>query len=393
AAVRSEMIVHQSTLDDETASPTSTLRKNLTASDHYGVAADIDLDMIATTALRVTDTTFDLSSSTIEALPIATYDTDAGFGYGAKGFLLNQLGSGESFDVTLFHSTEGERWYRAMIAWPDVELRHRKIYPIAIDIELDYDRWIRNSYFGIGAGARFDDRRYYSREPLEASIAISRGFTTTIVGQFGARFTTVVNSGFIDSAKWNALPAPGLAGRRSWGSMYGSLRLDTRNSTVNPTRGVVLQSDAEVAPGIVGDVEFVTLGATAQHFWKLWYPTTVLATRVAFRGMIAPDVPTHALLSLGGNNTLRGSPQDRYLDRIMAVANAELRFPIMWRFGGVVGYDAGMVWNRLGDVDLSNWAVNPVVGLRFSMDTFVVRLDVGFGRETTGVYFNFGHIF
>jgi len=27
------------------------------------------------------------------------------------------------------------------------------------------------------------------------------------------------------------------------------------------------------------------------------------------------------------------------------------------------------------------------------MDTFVVRLDVGFGKETTGVYFNFGQIF
>jgi hypothetical protein len=37
--------------------------------------------------------------------------------------------------------------------------------------------------------------------------------------------------------------------------------------------------------------------------------------------------------------------------------------------------------------------VNSLVGLRFSMDTFVVRADLGFGKETTGFYLNFGHLF
>jgi hypothetical protein len=34
-----------------------------------------------------------------------------------------------------------------------------------------------------------------------------------------------------------------------------------------------------------------------------------------------------------------------------------------------------------------------VAGLRFYMNTFVVRCDVGFGKETTGLYFNFGQVF
>jgi hypothetical protein len=37
--------------------------------------------------------------------------------------------------------------------------------------------------------------------------------------------------------------------------------------------------------------------------------------------------------------------------------------------------------------------LNAVAGLRFSMETFVVRADVGFGRESTGFYLNFGHLF
>jgi hemolysin activation/secretion protein len=99
------------------------------------------------------------------------------------------------------------------------------------------------------------------------------------------------------------------------------------------------------------------------------------------------------LLPVGGGNTLRGYPQDRYLDKTAAVANVELRFPIYWRFGGVVGYDAGKVWNSLPKFDFHRWATNPMVGLRFYMDTFVVRADVGFGKETTGFYLNFGHMF
>ena len=63
------------------------------------------------------------------------------------------------------------------------------------------------------------------------------------------------------------------------------------------------------------------------------------------------------------------------------------------RLGGVLGLDAGRVWSSIADFDLRDWAVNPTVGLRFIMNTFVVRFDVGFGKEYTGVYFNFGHLF
>jgi hypothetical protein len=36
---------------------------------------------------------------------------------------------------------------------------------------------------------------------------------------------------------------------------------------------------------------------------------------------------------------------------------------------------------------------DPVFGLRLYMDTFVVRLDAGLGKETTGFFLNFGQLF
>jgi hemolysin activation/secretion protein len=130
-----------------------------------------------------------------------------------------------------------------------------------------------------------------------------------------------------------------------------------------------------------------------QNYSIVFYPTTVLALRWVAQGIIGENLPVQVMSTVGGNNTLRGSPQDRFLDKISAVANAELRFPLYWRFGGVVGLDAGKVWQKLGNVDLIRWATNPSAGLRLHMQTFVVRLDLGFGKETTGVYFNFGQIF
>ena len=47
-----------------------------------------------------------------EWLPIISYDSDVGFGYGLKTFLYDQLNTKESFDLILFNSTKGEQWYK-----------------------------------------------------------------------------------------------------------------------------------------------------------------------------------------------------------------------------------------------------------------------------------------
>ena len=55
--------------------------------------------------------------------------------------------------------------------------------------------------------------------------------------------------------------------------------------------------------------------------------------------------------------------------------------------------DAGKVWNSIGKINLKKWSDNPVFGPRFYMDTFIIPLDVGLGKETTGFYLNFSQTF
>ncbi|HEY6950874.1 MAG TPA: endonuclease/exonuclease/phosphatase family protein, partial [Bacteroidota bacterium] len=144
-----------------------TPQTGLFASDHYGILAELSIGRLLSVQPTVSDSVEQVEGSTVEPFPILSYDTDVGFGYGAKLFLLNSFGRNESFDAVLFNSTKGERWYRFVFSLPDFEVRQGKIYPIAVDLAVDYDKYLKNSFFGVGNGSKFEDREYYTREPLE----------------------------------------------------------------------------------------------------------------------------------------------------------------------------------------------------------------------------------
>jgi outer membrane protein assembly factor BamA len=225
-------------------------------------------------------------------------------------------------------------------------------------------------------------------------MTFTRGVTPSLVAQAGIRYLTVENSGFEGGNALEQLPPAQNQGRATATSLFGSVRTDTRDSYISPSSGLVTQLDLEFAPRTgLGNVAFTRVGGWLQGYFRPFVSRLVLAGRFGLQGLIGDDLPVQMLLPIGGNKTVRGSVQDRYLDMVSAVANVEARFPIFWRFGGLVGFDAGKVWHSLGLFDLHRWSTNPVVGLRFSMETFVVRLDVGLGNETTGFYLNFGQVF
>jgi outer membrane protein assembly factor BamA len=329
-----------------------------------------------------------------EFFPIVSYDTDAGVGFGGKAFILNVLGHRESFDLTLFLSTKGERWYRLAVSFPDFELRQGTEYPVALDIVVDYDKWIASSFFGVGNESRYEEARTYTREPLEISASLSRGYTTQIVGQVGVRYKTVNNIDFPADGSFR-ISSPAISSSRATAiSAFVTFRYDSRDSYVNPSHGLVVQAEGEFAPLIgASNVSFSRWTGWIQAYQTCTIVDGVVAARFGLQSLSADNLPVQMLLSVGGNRTVRGYTQDRFLERSAAIANVEVRLPVWWRFGAVAGFDAGKVFPSLSEFDLRRWAFSPVVGARFYMDTFVVRADVGFGAEMTGFYLNFGQLF
>jgi hypothetical protein len=325
-----------------------------------------------------------------EVFPIINYDSDVGFGYGGKAFFYNFLDEKESFDLILYNSTKGERWYRFVFSVIDMQRRQGKKYPLAFDLTADYDKWINYKFYSEAYDFITRERKEqtisYTREVIELTALLSRGFTADFVAEIGVRFKNSNSFGFNPFDYGFGFNFSSVQKHVQVVSLIYNFRWDTRTNYINPQNGFLLEIDNEAARDLINPPaqNFYKIGLISQSYISL-FPEFVFANRVVLQAI--SDVNYQLLLTLGGNKTLRGLPQDRYLSTSAVLINSELRFPIWWRFGGIAGADIG------NSESTPEWIINPVVGLRFYMDNFVVRIDCGFGKETTGIYFNFGHMF
>jgi len=55
--------------------------------------------------------------------------------------------------------------------------------------------------------------------------------------------------------------------------------------------------------------------------------------------------------------------------------------------------DGGFIWPSWSEIRLDNAVVDFGWGLRYYLQNFAVRFDMGFSNEGVGIYFNFGHVF
>ncbi len=364
----------------------------LNASDHYGVEATLDRNKLLAGTQPLFSPIFPEEKSRFSGGLFGMYDTDTGFGGGAKAYFFNFLHSNEALDLTLFASTKGERWCRAVFSVPDRELRQGRQYPVTADVLIDYDKWIKSNYFGTGSYTYWGDREYYTKIPLELSMACSWPFSRFVAGRMGLKYRSVTWKKF-EPGGWLDDYYVRDSSHRDFYTLPIGLRYDSRDSFNNPSRGLLAQGEMDA--GYEGSNLFAKYSLNLQSYNVLCYPRTVLALRFLLQSLDFENhrPPLQALLPVGGGTTLRGSPQDRYLGRTAAVANAELRFPIYKWLGGIAAWDFGKVWNTPRLLDLKEWPNNPTLGLRLNLQDFIVRLDAGFGMHATGLYFNFGQAF
>ena len=90
----------------------------------------------------------------LSMFPILMYDSDIGLGYGAKAKFVHYLSQKESFDLILFNSTKGERWYVFTFSIPDTEVRQGKRYALSFDMKAEYNKLLKSYFFGIGPDSK-----------------------------------------------------------------------------------------------------------------------------------------------------------------------------------------------------------------------------------------------
>jgi hypothetical protein len=168
-----------------------------------------------------------------------------------------------------------------------------------------------------------------------------------------------------------------------------TLVFDSRDNTAATRRGT-LASAAFVWFGhpIGSDYEFMKLILEVRQFVSLG-GEHVLGFRFAGEFQQG-NVPYYHLAYFGGDELLRGYFLGRYRDKNMVALESEYRFPLIWRFGGTAFAGAAEVAPRPTELVLDpvRWAGGG--GLRFSLaerERLNLRLDVGAGPHTWGVYF------
>ena len=264
-----------------------------------------------------------------------------------------------------------------------------------------YQRTVDQGYFGLGNGSSSivprGASRFYQyldnevRAQQFARITMGRGFDLVLVPTFraespeayaGSRLALDAASrnrdgspllrGVLPSAKSNTVGIVMLAA----GAMY-----DSRDDEIFPRSGAFHQLGVKVAQGLQAaeNVRYAQLGANFTWMVPLVQRKLVLATRAVVDFQVG-DVPFYDLFTggvfqsgdmPGGPRGVRGVPSGRYLGRIKAIGNVELRtlpigfhlFKQSFHMGGDVFFDAGRVW--LDYTFRSPRDASPALGIKY----------------------------
>ena len=187
---------------------------------------------------------------------------------------------------------------------------------------------------------------------------------------------------------------PGSSGGVFTGMGLG-LRWDDRDNIFYPHRGRFWQIYAVRTGGWLGaDYAFTRVKADLRQYASLW-AGHVLALQLRFEAAAGSDVPFMALPKLGGDSLMRGYYAGRYRDRVMAAVQAEYRLPVFWRFDAVVFGGLGQVAPNLAALraGATRTSVGAGLRLRVSDEGTNLRMDVGWGHGSPGVYFTAGEAF
>jgi outer membrane protein assembly factor BamA len=185
------------------------------------------------------------------------------------------------------------------------------------------------------------------------------------------------------------------------------LVLDTRDFEPDPRSGALLDATAEWSAKAFGSrYNYLRLTVQARAFTPLVLRDLVLAVRLLY-SMQTAAVPFFAMNTLatttgdqrglGGETTIRGYRQDRFVAPEAALANVELRWTFV-RFSLLAQQfslqaapllDAGRVFDRV-DWSFDRWKGSVGAGLRVGWNrSTIVIFDAAFSREDSGFFIDF----
>lgn len=269
-------------------------------------------------------------------------------------------------------------------------------------------------YYGFGSESREGDLRLLRRETIDltTSITLISPAAPVLRAEAGLayrrRALEVGSGGFAppidpDAPSDPELP-PGFGLRLDYPEASAEFGVDTRDSFGLTSRGIVWNLAAaithEINGGDLGGIRSITEVAA---FVPLLPRDRTLFVRLgagaSFPFRPEDSVPYHFLMRLGGNNTLRGYNDERFVDELAWWGTVEYRwFFYEWAGtgGGLVStvfFDVGQVGRDVDDLFEGNLPWSTGFSIRVEQSLIMLgRLQVGFSPEGVQVSFAIGDL-
>ncbi|MCM0081416.1 outer membrane protein assembly factor [Geomonas sp. Red32] len=182
-----------------------------------------------------------------------------------------------------------------------------------------------------------------------------------------------------------------------------SVLYNTLNSSGMPTEGTYGRISIENSSKMLGSAApFLTYEAELKLYRPLQEERFISVFRFAFNQNEGNRIPFLEQAILGGETTLRGYGQNRFVDKSYMLVNLEERIRLFrwevfkvkadWELAPFV--DLGTVMRSLVEVKRQSFEFNPGIGIRAVVRPNIVgRIDVGFGKDGPAVFAGLGYPF
>ena len=336
------------------------------------------------------DTTNQKSYSFVP-LPLVYFTPETSWGFGVGAFLAFRFKGQEeaipSSQLTFGIAYTTEKQFLSYLPFQlFVKEGKVKLYG-----ELGYYRYVYR-YYGNGSKSLEEDEEIYSvkfpRVRWNALYQVHPKIFT------GLRY-------FLDDFNITELQPEGILATQDILGKNGGLvsalgvvaNYDSRDDIFYPYRGSLIEISYLINSKNVGsDFEYQKIYLDAASYFNFG-KNNILALNL-YSELTFGDAPFNQLSLLGGPKRMRGYLEGRFRDDHYLAFQSEYRFPIYKRFKGVVFGGLGSVGSQ--EEGLENLLFSYGLGVRFGIsktERINIRLDYGFGKNTSGFYLTFGEAF
>jgi outer membrane protein assembly factor BamA len=309
----------------------------------------------------------------------------------------------QSLKINLSRATKINEEYR-------IRYEDQKFHSDRIELNLHAFDYTDGSarFFGFQSNSQKQNETNYSDHELGITVSAGYRFGDHYQVALGERFKKVnIERGAVKSVPFitDIFPPSAVPGADGY-SVHGqklSLIYNTLDSIGMPTSGTFARISMESSAKVLGSsADFQGYEAEVKLYRPAREARYVSVCRFIFNQTEGKNVPFLEQSILGGETTLRGYGQNRFVDKSYFLLNLEERIRLFrWEIFNVRAdwelapfIDLGSVMKSVVNAKPSSFEFNPGIGLRAVVRPNIVgRIDVGIGKDGPAVFVGLGYPF